>query len=107
MHVYAYLPVCMYVHVCATAHVWKSEDNLQKLFLLLLYESPGMSSGPQAWQQAHLGAPILFSDSFASYAFPGGTQELMSLYCMPLMMHLYHVCPHTWFIHGPQHGEMG
>lgn len=46
VHVYVYLPVCMYVHVCATAHVWKLEDNLQKLFLLL-YESLGMSSGPR------------------------------------------------------------
>lgn len=60
---------------------------------------PGNELGSQARQQAHLEAPSLFSDSFASSAFPGGTQGLMSLYCMPLMPHLYHVCPHTSFMH--------
>lgn len=100
VHVYAYLPVCMY-----TQHMWKLEDNCRSYFSSY-YESLGMNLGPQARQQAHLEAPSLFSDSFSSSDFPGGTQGLMSFYCMPLMTHLCHVLTLGSYM-GPQHGKMG
>lgn len=52
LNIYVYICVCTCVYVCAMAHKWRSESNLQELVLLCAFWI--LKSGLQAWYQVLL-----------------------------------------------------
>lgn len=94
--------MCMLIYLCACMCPSTCVEVRRQLAeVISTIRVAGNELGSLGLAASTLKAPSLFfSDSFASSDFPGGTQGLASLCCMPLMTHLYHVCPHTWFMHG-------